>query len=527
MVGIPYIKDLLVRTYAVNSFTNSSINVGTPGINDFASDGKFLYGCVYQGIGKIIKIDLKTFTLVGSLTITAIAPTSIVIAKGEDGENYLYAVAYDVPCIISKIRLSDFTEVDTLTLSTSPGYPIASYGTYLYVGHGQYVTRISTETFTEIGTVDIGVGVGAYSLLCLGTYLYVGTSQEPGKLIKINTDTFTIDSTLTFAAGEVWVTKLTTDGTHIYAGFWSGQVVKIDVINFSKVGTTIQLYNVVSSMTCDSKNLYCGLRNEPYGVIAKIDINTFQLINYITTTGNQVLSLYQDEMFLYAGFYTTRIIERISIIPSIFTKCNVFIENTGESVVSKLIAYSYDGTPYLGDILGTETKCIENTNVGYGVQLLRRVELTLPALLDRAYIFLFNCISENICSTNSCVAYNSDPYDYQLSELSSESVGDVPDQITDLSAVPGDKSCTILWTPPGNIPIKYYEVYLLIEGISLFHGYYNNNTVNISNLHNGTVYTIYIAALSDDGIIGSLHGIDFTPKILPCTSFSCNISIDN
>lgn len=298
---------------------DKTLSVGSSQINSFASDGEYLYACVYQIPGQIVRISLKTFTVEATLTFSVgVAPvvgsalTSIVIAGGGDGENYLYAVAYDNPCLVYKILLSSFTKIATLTLTTSSGYSLATDGEYLYVGHGRYITRINIETFTETSILDTGefAGINTRPLLCLGSYLYAGSNSAPAKLIKIDTDTFTITSNMGFA--ENWADSLTTDGTYIYVGV-GGTIKKIDVLSFTEIGS-ITLAGRVYALICDSTNLYCGLDTAP-GQIAIIDLSTFQFIDTITTSGNQIRSLYYDDAFLYYGFYASDGVEKTYIIP--------------------------------------------------------------------------------------------------------------------------------------------------------------------------------------------------------------------
>jgi len=295
-----------------------TLSVGATQINSFASDGEYLYACIYQLPGQIVKISLKTFTVEATLTFSDPAPfgsalTNIVITGGGDGENYLYTVAFDDPCLVYKVLLSNFTIIAALTLTTTAGYCLATDSEYLYVGHGRYITRINIETFTETSILDTGefAGISARSLLCLGSYLYAASNSAPARLVKIDTDTFTITSTLGFAENSA--ISLTTDGNYIYIGLDTNIIKKIDVLSFTEIGS-IGLAAGIYALICDSTNLYCALNTSP-GQIAIIDLSTFQFIDTITTSGNQIRSLYYDDSLLYYGFYASDGVERTYLIP--------------------------------------------------------------------------------------------------------------------------------------------------------------------------------------------------------------------
>ncbi len=314
-MGTPYEMHLRGRSGYKKTLSNGH------NIIDFASDGKYLYALVAELAGLIVKIELETFIIYDTLLITAVAPSRMIIAGGGDGESFLYIIGYNDPCILSKVRLSDFTEVSTITLTTPSGFAITTNGTHLFIAHAtRYVTRVNISTFLEVNILDLGALVGSlWAAMCSGTYLYVTELVSPGNLYKIDTDTFTVTSTLAFAAGYNNPTALIVNGNHIYVGFdvIPGRVTKVNEISFSTTGTIILPAGMseVMTLTCGSESLYCGTVTSP-GRIGVIDLASFQYIDYILMSGNEARSLYFDETFLYAGFYLSPGIERTYIIPS-------------------------------------------------------------------------------------------------------------------------------------------------------------------------------------------------------------------
>jgi len=240
---------------------------------------------------------------------------NVILSLFSDG-TYLYAGTHTSPGKIVKIDLSTFTKVSTLTFDSGENNieDLFSDGTYLYAGlvtSPGKIVKIDLSTFTKVSTLTLAAGEdNADNLFSDGTYLYAGLYTSPGKIVKIDLSTFTKVSTLTLAAGEDNTYSLFSDGTYLYAGMnygaGAGRIVKIDLSTFTKVSTLIlsssPLENSPMNLFSDGTYLYAGLYTTP-GKIVKIDLSTFTKVSTLTFSAgiNFVFSLFSDGTYLYAG----------------------------------------------------------------------------------------------------------------------------------------------------------------------------------------------------------------------------------
>lgn len=319
ILGLPYQMHLNGRS-GINKINSLGVFPGGYNIIDMAIDGTYLYALSNGVAGVIIRIKLTNFLDFDTLPITAVAPSRMIIDGGADGENYLYAIGYDDPSILSKVRLSDFTEVGTITLTTSSGYSIATNGTYLLISHStRYVTRVLIDTFLEVSVLDLGAGVGSlWATMCSGTYAYILEQISPGRIWKIDTNTFIVSASLVFPAGFNNPTSMIPNGNHIYVGFKTtpGRIIKVNERTFAATESIVFGVGLdqVNALACDPTSIYCALDTTP-GLIAKVNIASFAYIDNILLTGDQPWSLCFDETFLYSGFYASRGVERIYLLP--------------------------------------------------------------------------------------------------------------------------------------------------------------------------------------------------------------------
>jgi DNA-binding beta-propeller fold protein YncE len=117
------------------------------------------------GGNTVTKIDLSTFTTVGSALAVDTDPYGITI----DSTNTYAYVTNNGDGGVTKINLSTFSTVGS-SLAVGPypwGIAIDSTNTYAYVtnnGAGT-VTKINLSTFTTVGS-DLAVGAGPYGIAC-------------------------------------------------------------------------------------------------------------------------------------------------------------------------------------------------------------------------------------------------------------------------------------------------------------------------------------------------------------------------
>ena len=233
-------------------------------------------GFLYCGsLTKIHKIDLSTFTEVATITLSpgdACGYSSRILG------NYLYMGHYLVGGKISKVDLTTFTIVASLTLSSGGTvWQLEIIGDNLFAGLGaiQKIAKIDLTTFTETAILTM-TGQGMYSLIKAGDYLMsMSYTLNPGKVSKIDPITFTVLSSLTLNSGESRSDAMFLIGDDIYVSLYHSpaKVIKIDWKNMFRVETLT--FNSGQDwawpLTANGNYLYCGTYTSP-GIILKIDI---------------------------------------------------------------------------------------------------------------------------------------------------------------------------------------------------------------------------------------------------------------
>jgi hypothetical protein len=316
ITGVPN----LIHLYGALGLNKTlTFDAGEDGSVVLFSDGTYLYAGLWNAFnpGKIIKIDLTTFTKITSLTLSVAGGVNSLVSDG----TYLYAgLAYDgvIPnAKIAKIDLRSFTEVGVLTSTADAGnVSLFSDGTYLYAGTDvtfpfSQIIKIDLNTFTEVFVLTTTIK-RIRDLFCDGSYLYAGGSI--GNIIKIDINTFSELSTLILKTNQS-IRNLFSDGTYLYAstGDVPARIHKIDLDTFTEI-SSINLGNATSSaLFSDGTYLYYGY----YIFIIKLDLSTFTLINTISTIAS-VKSLFSDGTYIYIGhnWQSPAQVSRIYIIPT-------------------------------------------------------------------------------------------------------------------------------------------------------------------------------------------------------------------
>jgi PKD repeat protein len=177
--GFIYISDSNINPaviYKINesrmqTYTTLTMPNGVQNCYATCEYNNFLY-LSYMG-GTVIKIDLSTFSYVSSIS-TVDAYIWRLLRVG----NYLYGVADTHPGQVVKIDLNSFTFVSALSLTGAEGADgLANDDAFLYVSgmDSNLVSKVSLSTFTEVGTITIpnlGNTINSLDLAATGTYLW-------------------------------------------------------------------------------------------------------------------------------------------------------------------------------------------------------------------------------------------------------------------------------------------------------------------------------------------------------------------
>jgi hypothetical protein len=208
---------------------------------------------------KVIKVNLTTFVVDSTLNLT---PTNArAISCVIDTENgFLYVIldrrSSSYSSWLVKINLATFTESASIEIPLDRMFDTAiidNTQSYLYCAgtHGlnRYIWKIRLSDFTVVDTLTIPIELvtsyynfRGYAIDSASEYLYLGDDSDPGAVVKINLSTFAVDTRLAFAESigtddyaRTWKVAIDHNDEYLYCGMGSsyGTVVKVDLASFS------------------------------------------------------------------------------------------------------------------------------------------------------------------------------------------------------------------------------------------------------------------------------------------------------
>ncbi|KAJ5068646.1 protein nirf [Anaeramoeba ignava] len=254
----------------------------------------------------VAKIDLNSFTQESTLAISDSNRLGSVI----DVPNaFLYVFTYSSLPKIHKIDLSTFSEVGSLSLASSETFPICgvidSSSGYMYVGtetSPMKIVKVNLAQFTREGSITCpnnensayGAGIDPENHLAY----FISASS----LVRIDLSTFTRIDSLQFGSLSPHAMSIDLQKNSSFIAFQNSRIAEVDLKTFKTVEQEeIENYDYPQFILVDEEaNMgYVGFEN--YGEIAKIDLTSFELIDYLSTD-NQYGLLYYGEMDSQNGF---------------------------------------------------------------------------------------------------------------------------------------------------------------------------------------------------------------------------------
>ena len=271
-----------------------------------ARDGIFAY-CVCDNTnpGKIIKVNLSTFTKVATLDLLA-GERDLFGAAISDGFLYVSSAAEK----IIKIRLSDFTRIGVLSVSSIDPSSLHIKDGFLYVCHYSNpagVAKIDLSTFT-IDTETTYAGQASITCgIISGDYLYGGCVKSPARILKILLSDLSLDTALSLNSGENRAESLAIFGTDLDVGLHTEiaetdpppYVAKVDLTTFTETGSALTnaVHRTMWAAHIIGGFLYLGDYKVPAQII-KVNLKTFAEHSTITMPAG-------DEDLMSRNFITT------------------------------------------------------------------------------------------------------------------------------------------------------------------------------------------------------------------------------
>jgi len=169
---------------AIESVENSIVYAQTP------TQSGYLYGSVVSLPGKIVKINLSTFTLQDTLILSVNQQAHALLLTNDS----LFVGTLGSPATIIQIRLSDFKEINKRTLPTGFNSVIRfdTDGVYLYASLPGRVARLDFSSLSVVDWLSTYNGGKAESAQYYNGYLYVTSyvsTDSPAYLEKFDAAT--------------------------------------------------------------------------------------------------------------------------------------------------------------------------------------------------------------------------------------------------------------------------------------------------------------------------------------------------
>ncbi|MDP3244857.1 MAG: hypothetical protein Q8M83_04355 [bacterium] len=217
----------------------------------------FIYYGSYQGQNqaRVVKLSTGDFYVLDSLDVSSdLNPGGYISSAVVDiSGGFAYFGNRNInPGKIIKVRLSDFTKINTLVLNAGEydltSAVIDSSGGFAYFGANTSpgkIVKIQLSDFTRVGVLTLGAGEnGLRSAVVDNTnhFAYFSTNNVyPGIIIKIQLSDFTEAATLTLEDGESFFRSAVIDVVNGFAYFGTSgedvdKIVKIRLSDFTRVG---------------------------------------------------------------------------------------------------------------------------------------------------------------------------------------------------------------------------------------------------------------------------------------------------
>lgn len=260
----------------------------------------FAYFGTYQSPGRVVKVRLSDFTIVGTNILSA-GNNSLNTAVVDSAFGAIYFGTVTNPGRIVKVATSDLSEVNTLILvaiteinlhSSLISSGFAYFGTFTNPGR---VIKVDTPTFSKVGTLTLNIvgttrGAVAAGLDVSNNMAYFSSSMNPAEIGRINLSTFTHTGTLVLAAGDYGGTyneSILVYGGHLYLPVCdtpNKSIVKVSLATFTKVAE-------LDLPPADSLCIYTAVLDDTNGIayfgtsdwggnakVYKVDLPSFSVV---------------------------------------------------------------------------------------------------------------------------------------------------------------------------------------------------------------------------------------------------------
>ena len=195
-----------------------TLNSGEVGLWSAVIDpgGGFAYFGTDGGSATVVKVRLSDFSRVGALTLSPAAdslPSAVIDPAG--GFAYF---GTNSNRIVARVRLSDFTQVDALVLNNGenhvttavidPARGFAYFGcNYYSIPHPPAtVVKVRLSDFSRVGALTLSsdsYGLSSAVIDTVNNLVYFGTATSPGKVVRVDVSTGGVATAAVTGGGSI------------------------------------------------------------------------------------------------------------------------------------------------------------------------------------------------------------------------------------------------------------------------------------------------------------------------------------
>ncbi|KAJ5076294.1 hypothetical protein M0811_06290 [Anaeramoeba ignava] len=344
----------------------------------------------------VVKIDLLSFVQEATLTISDMNRWGSVIDVTR-GLLYIFTDYFTSSNPrIEKIELSTFSHINTLVLNSSQDHPfcgvIDSQSAFMYVGidsQPMKIIKIDLNSFQEVNSLNCSKNqYGSYGSVIDSQNHLAYFLAYSGFLVRINLSDFTIIDTLSFGSNSFgYSISIDLERNCSFIGFKESQVGKIDLTLFNQIiKKTSPDFRYPEMLLIDDLQQVGYLGFELSGLLAKIDLNSLQILDYLET-GDTSDGIYyggidnQNQYAYFLRFYGLIIIKLSLTNFSIIEVKELIGTNQGNNYTQAFAFDKLNGLFYLAFVSNEENFILKLDIPNYEIMDSVHVEESLIELL--------------------------------------------------------------------------------------------------------------------------------------------------
>lgn len=306
------------------------------------------------------------FEIVGTLTI---GENNIQSAGIDLNNGFAYFGCSQIPGSIAKIRLSDFTQVASLSLNTGENTPSAccidTTNGFIYFGIYELpskIIKIRLSDFTRVAELDISTFINnpiSAQIDTIRGFAYFGAGDGSHNILKINLSDFTIVGNINIPNDNMpRALSIDTINQFLYAGVdrsdANGTITKINIPTLDTTSIILGEFNSHRTSVIDVNNgyVYFGGRNASFDLCAiwKIRMSDLANVDTITVPAGGVVASSIDTIRGFAYFIlqsSPHMIYRVSLSDFTFANINI-IPSSPSGYINSSVIDTNNGFMYFG-----------------------------------------------------------------------------------------------------------------------------------------------------------------------------------